>query len=436
MYNKWIKMGLDKGLTDLEIYVVKSKDLSLSIYQGKVEEYSKSDLHEVSIRGIYNGKYTSLNVENLSDENIDKMLDRLIENAKSLTVEEPAIIYEGSKSYPDIVDTTFDFDQIPFEDKVNLLLKLESEIGKNEYVDQVESTSYSETFVETNLVNSKGLNLSRIKSYAYAYSYGVFRKDDDIKTSFKIKVAKQFKDFDPYLLAEETIKDGTSKLGGQEIKSGTYPVVFSNERFATLLQAFSSIFSGAAAYRNMTALTDKVGEKIALESITLIDDPLSSDATFQYSFDDQGVACRTKHIVENGVFKGFIHDLKTAAIFNEEPTGNSFGGRLTMTNFFLKPGVVSFDELIAPINDGIYITELQGVHAGVQAISGSFNLQASGFKIINGKIDHPVNMIVVSGNFFDILKSIKTIGDDLKISELSGIGSPTVYVGNLAIGGK
>ncbi len=436
MYNKWIKMGLDKGLTDLEIYAVKSKDLSLSIYQGKVEEYSKSDLHEVSIRGIYNGKYTSLNVENLSDENIDKMLNRLIENAKSLTVEEPAIIYEGSKSYPDLVDTTFDFDQISFEDKVNLLLKLESEISKNEYVSQVESTSYSETFVETNLVNSKGLNLSRIKSYAYAYSYGVFRKDEDIKTSFKIKVAKQFKDFDPYLLSEETIKDGTSKLGGQEIKSGTYPVVFSNERFATLLQAFSSIFSGAAAYRNMTALTDKVGEKIALESITLIDDPLSSDATFQYSFDDQGVACRTKHIVENGVFKGFIHDLKTAAIFNEEPTGNSFGGRLTMTNFFLKPGVVSFDELIAPINDGIYITELQGVHAGVQVISGSFNLQASGFKIINGKIDHPVNMIVVSGNFFDILKSIKTIGDDLKISELSGIGSPTVYVGNLAIGGK
>ena len=436
MYNKWIKMGLDKGLTDLEIYAVKSKDLALSIYQGKVEEYSKSDLHEVSIRGIYNGKYTSLNVENLSDENIDKMLNRLIENAKSLTVEEPAIIYEGSKSYPDLVDTTFDFDQISFEDKVNLLLKLESEISKNEYVSQVESTSYSETFVETNLVNSKGLNLSRIKSYAYAYSYGVFRKDEDIKTSFKIKVAKQFKDFDPYLLSEETIKDGTSKLGGQEIKSGTYPVVFSNERFATLLQAFSSIFSGAAAYRNMTALTDKVGEKIALESITLIDDPLSSDATFQYSFDDQGVACRTKHIVENGVFKGFIHDLKTAAIFNEEPTGNSFGGRLTMTNFFLKPGVVSFDELIAPINDGIYITELQGVHAGVQVISGSFNLQASGFKIINGKIDHPVNMIVVSGNFFDILKSIKTIGDDLKISELSGIGSPTVYVGNLAIGGK
>lgn len=104
-------------------------------------------------------------------------------------------------------------------------------------------------------------------------------------------------------------------------------------------------------------------------------------------------------IIENGVFKGFINDLKSAAILNVEPTGNSFNERVSTTNFYLLPGELSFDELIAPIKDGLYITELQGLHAGVQPISGSFNLQASGFKIIDGKIDHPVKMIVVSGNF-------------------------------------
>ena len=106
-----------------------------------------------------------------------------------------------------------------------------------------------------------------------------------------------------------------------------------------------------------------------------------------------------------------------------------------MTNFS-KTGDKSFDELIAPINDGLYITDLQGLHSGVQAISGNFSLQASGFKIINGKIDHPVKMIVVSGNFFEILNSIKEIGNDLELSDLSGFGSPSVFVGNLAIGGK
>ncbi len=436
MYQKWIKQGLEKGITDLEIYAVLTKDLSLSIYKGKVEEYTKSELHEVSIRGIYDAKFTTVYAENLSDDNIDKLLDKLIENAKSITIEEPAIIYEGSKSYPEVIDSVYDFDSVPFEEKVEYLLKLESEIKKCEFVSQVESTNYGETYVETHLVNSKGLNLSRTKSYAYGYGFGVFQKNGDIKTAYKIKVVKDFKDFDPIEQAKETIEEGVNKLGGLEINSGTYPVVFSNEKFANLLSAFSSIFSGLAAHRKMSALVGKVGEKIALDSINLIDDPLSKEAIFQYAFDDQGVACRTKKIVENGVFNGFVHDLKTAAIFNEEPTGNSFGGRISFTNFYLKPGNQSFDELIAPIEDGLYITELAGLHAGVQPISGSFNLQAGGFKIINGKVDHPVKMIVVSGNFFEILNSIKGLGSDLKISELNGYGSPSVYVGKLAIGGK
>ncbi|MGI6781279.1 MAG: TldD/PmbA family protein [Acholeplasmataceae bacterium] len=436
MYQKWIKRGLEKGITDLEIYAVLTKDLSLSIYKGKVEEYTKSELHEVSIRGIYDAKFTTVYAENLSDDNIDKLLDKLIENAKSITIEEPAIIYEGSKSYPEVIDSVYDFDNVPFEEKVEYLLKLESEIKKCEFVSQVESTNYGETYVETHLVNSKGLNLSRTKSYAYGYGFGVFQKNGDIKTAYKIKVVKDFKDFDPIEQAKETIEEGVNKLGGLEINSGTYPVVFSNEKFANLLSAFSSIFSGLAAHRKMSALVEKVGEKIALDSINLIDDPLSKEAIFQYAFDDQGVACRTKKIVENGVFKGFVHDLKTAAIFNEEPTGNSFGGRISFTNFYLKPGNQSFDELIAPIEDGLYITELAGLHAGVQPISGSFNLQAGGFKIINGKVDHPVKMIVVSGNFFEILNSIEGLGSDLKISELNGYGSPSVYVGKLAIGGK
>lgn len=436
MYQRWIDKGLKKGLSELEIFATKEKSLSLSIYDGKVEEYSKSVQHEVSLRGIYDEKYTTINVENLSDDNIDLMLDRLIENAKSLTVKEPAIIYEGSKEYPKIEQNNFDFDQIAFDDKVNYLLKLESEISKSEYVTQVESTNYGETYVETHLVNSKGLNLSRVNSYAYGYGFGIFKKGEEIKTAHKIKVVKDFSEFDPVLQAQETIEDGVSKLGGQEINSGSYPVVFSNKKFSNILQAFSSVFSGTAAYRKMSALTDKVGETIGLPNITITDNPLYDEAIFKYSFDDQGVACRTKNIVENGVFKGFIHDLKTAAILNNEPTGNSFNGRVATTNFYLHPGNISFDELIAPIKDGLYITELQGLHSGVQAISGNFSLQASGFKIINGKIDHPVKMIVVSGNFFEILHSIKGLANDLELSELSGYGSPSVYVGNLAIGGK
>ena len=236
-------------------------------------------------------------------------------------------------------------------------------------------------------------------------------------------------------MIKTTLDKGTAKLGGKSVTSDTYPVVFSNEMFADILEVFSSIFSGEAAFRNLTSLKDKVGVKIADERINFIDDPLYKDAHFKIPFDDEGVACKKRYVVEKGVFKGFNHNLKTAKIFNEAPTGNSFGGGISTTNLYLEPSTTSFDDMIKDIKNGIYITDLVGLHAGVKTISGEFSLQASGFRIEAGKITTPVKMIVVSGNYFDMLNDVDQFANDLKFN-LSGVGSPSVSIKNLVIGGE
>jgi PmbA protein len=205
--------------------------------------------------------------------------------------------------------------------------------------------------------------------------------------------------------------------------------------FADILQVFSSIFSGEAAYRNLTALKDKVGEHVFGQNITLIDDPLHPDSHFKIPFDDEGVACQRREVIKDGVFQGFNHNLKTASIFKKEPTGNGFRGSISPTNLYLEPSKTSFDDMISVIEDGVYITDLVGLHAGVKTVSGDFSLQASGRKIVNGKLDHAVKMIVVSGNFFDMMNHVKGIASDLRF-DLSGIGSPAVYVESLMIGGE
>lgn len=435
MYKKWIELGLAKGITDLEVYAVRNKSLKLSVYQNKLDQHVKSDVEVVTIRGIYDNKLSTVRFENLSDQNVSDMLDQLIENAKSLTVVEPAIIYEGSKSYPEVKDELFDFDLVPVVEKIDLLKRLESEILKNPQCTQVQTTLYQEVDTKTTLVNSKGLNLSRHNKYAYAYAIGVFKQDEDVKTAYDIKLAKNFNEFDAMKMAKTTIEKGVAKLGGKSIPSMAYPTVFSNEMFADILEVFSTIFSGEAAYRNLTPLKDKVNQKIALETINLIDDPLHPDAHFKTGFDDEGVACAKRYVVENGVFKGFNHSLKTASIFNETPTGNGFRGGVSVTNFYLEPKDVDFKNLISEIKDGLYITDLVGLHAGVQTVSGEFSLQAGGFKIKDGKLDHPVKMIVISGNFFDVMNQVKGIGNDLKFG-LSGIGSPSVYIESIMVGGE
>jgi len=435
MYQEWIDLGLSKGITDLQVFSVRNKSLKLSVYQGKLDQHVVSDVESVTVRGIYDNKLSTVRFENFSHQNVSKMLDQLIENAKALTVVEPAIIFAGSKSYPEVKDELFDFGSVPVIEKIDMLKKLEQHILDNEFVTQVQSTMYQELDTKTTLVNSKGLHLQRHNTYAYAYAIGVFQKGEDIKTAYDIKLAKKFSEFNAKEMAETTIKQGVSKLGGISIKTGSYPVVFSNEMFADVLDVFTSIFSGEAAYRNLTPLKDKVGKQIAGTHINLIDDPLHPDAYFKNPFDDEGVACQKRYVVKNGVFTGFNHSLKTASIFKEEPTGNGFNGGISTTNFYIEPTLTSFDNLIIDIKDGVYITDLVGLHAGVKAVSGEFSLQASGFKIINGKIDHPVKMIVVSGNFFEALNHVTGIGSDFKFN-LSGIGSPSVYIESLMIGGE
>jgi len=435
MYTQWIELGKQKGLSELEIFSVRNKSLSLTVYQGKLDSHVKSDVEHVTLRGIYDGKMSLVRFENLSTTHVETLIDRLIENAKALTVSEPAIIFEGSPSYPEVKEERFDFGQIPVTKKIDLLIALEKDILDHPSVSQVQSTSYQEIDTKTTLINSKGLHLTKQNTYAYAYAIGVFQKDDDIKTAYDIKLVKNFDDFNAKEMAETTIKQGLQKLGGKTIPTKAYPIVFSNERFADILNVFEPIFSGEAAYRNLTALKDKVGQQIFGDNINITDDPLHDKSHFKIPFDDEGVACYRREVVKQGVFNGFNHNLKTASIFKTEPTGSGFNGGISPTNFYLEPTDLTFDEMIKDIKEGVYITDLVGLHAGVKTVSGEFSLQASGLMIKDGKLDHAVKMIVVSGNFFDMMNHVKGIANDLKF-ELFAVGSPSVYVESLMIGGE
>jgi len=429
------KLGEKKGLTDLEAYITKNNSVDLKVYEGKVEQNTISTVSKISLRGVYQEKMGEVQFEHISDSTIEHMIDKLIDNAKALTANEPAIIFEGSKSYRKINIEIFDFDSIETQQKVKDLLLLEKKIRENSHVENLQAAVYHENSSETSIINTKGLNLSRKNTMAYAYAIGVFKDGEEKITAYEVDIFKDYREFDPSKLASKILEKGLSKIGAKSIETKEYPVVFSNETFSDLLSVFLNLFSAEAALRNLTPFKEKVNKKIFQEDINLVDDPFSEKAYFQYSFDDEGVACNKKSIVKNGIFQGFINNLKTAAMAKTDPTGNGFGGGVSMSNLYLEPGDKNFDQLIEKIDQGVYITGLAGLHAGVKTISGEFSLQANGFKIEKGKLSRPVKMIVVSGNFFELLNSVSGIGNDLKFNT-SGVGSPSLHVKKLSISGQ
>ena len=179
--------------------------------------------------------------------------------------------------------------------------------------------------------------------------------------------------------------------------------------------------------------------------MTLVDDPFYKDAAFPCAFDGEGSPTYTKNIIEKGVLKTLLFDLKTAAALGRTTTGN--GARrgydspvaIMPTNLYLAPGTLTEDELLEKAGNGVYIDFLGGLHAGADPISGDFSLQSGGFVIENGKKTRPVKSFTVAGNFYDLLKNVAALSNKVDMPASGGsisIGSPAVLLEAMSIAGK
>lgn len=430
---------LAQNITEVEIYRVQIHGASVSTFDGAVDKNIVYNRDEMYIRGVYNGHIAALYVERDEEDEIDAIVRRLKENAGVIESDDPYFIYGGSGSYPTLPEEENDYDNYSQADKIEICRKMENYLReKCSFV----TTTRASVDVETETIsieNSSGLSVSRSGRDAGIACSAVIKKDGDVKQGYYFDHVRCLNAIDFEKLQKFAIDRPLSAIGAASIPSAQYPVVFENRMFASLLGCFLSMFSGNAVVKKLSLLGDKLGQKVFGENISLTDMPLLAESHSKVTFDDEGVAASDTVVVENGVLKTFLHNLKTAKMLNAEPTGNGFkeaSGAVGVrpTNLCLCRGERSFDEMIADIENGVFITQMMGQHAGVNAVSGAFNLQASGYRIENGKIGAPVTLIVVSGNILELMNDVKEIASDFEVSGSIGCGS--VRIGSLSVSGK
>lgn len=439
-YFKLVDVAKSKGITELEVACSRVHSTSIETFNGKVDKSETSDITCYSIRGVYNNQIATVYSEDGSDDLIETIVSKIIETCSLLTKNEPFFIYGGSKEYPLIEEKKNDFNDFSLLDKTKICLDLEAAIkNRSEFVKNT-SANYSEEYSEYSIRNTNGLNLYRKGAEAMVLGEAVCEKNNDVKTSYDYVITKQLKNVDiPNLVAN--IVDRTIKtFDADAIKSGSYKVVLENKVVCSILKAFATIFSAKSALKNLSFLANSLGEKVFGENINIIDDPLNDLAPNQFGFDDEGVACYTKPIIKNGVLTTFLHNLTTAEMMKVSSTGNGFKASpsqavgIAPANLYLEKGNFTKDELLAKASDGVLITEVTGLHAGLNTISGAFNLQAKGFVIENGVITKPVTLIIISGNIKDVLNSVTGIANDFVYRQ--GVGSASILVENINISGK
>ena len=191
------------------------------------------------------------------------------------------------------------------------------------------------------------------------------------------------------------------------------------------------MFYAESINKKTSPLVDKFQEKIFSDKITIVEDPTNEKYIGKSLFDNDGVKTYYKKIVENGKFITKLYDRKTALKEDVLSTGNASGVR----NAYLVPGEKSYKELIEQLKDGIIIENIEGLHAGLNTLTGDISLQATGFLVKNAKIVKALNMIILSTNIFELLNNVVEIGNDLEFfGEVSG--APSLLVSDITIVGK
>lgn len=441
LVDKAVKYGFDEA----EACFMNSSSMEINVLNGEVSSYENSTIQGVGFRGKKNGQMGGSFSTDMDDDAVDFMLRNAMEICEILDDEYEEFIYcDPDNSNLESIQLSGKYDKNTYDNFAALGLKLEKDIlGISPLIKAVDYLSVSCGTGPSISVNSKGLRTYKDSDYISLFAEVRAEKDGVVKTGGHYWFGKDLDDFDEDAFLKILGKKVLGKLGASSVISGEYKVIFDSEAFVSLLHTFMGSFSSYAMQKGLSLLKDKEGEVIASDVFTLREEPMYEKALEKFPFDSEGVLTKSKALIDKGVFVKALYNLKTAHKAGTESTGNGFKGAfsapvgISATNVVVSPGEKNFDELCSLVGNGLYITDLNGLHAGVNKISGDFSLFCEGYLILDGKISRPVEQITVSDNFFEVLKKIIATGSDI-ISVPEGKGEffcPSVVVSKMNISG-
>ena len=430
------------GVSEYELYYQVGGSTEVGVFMHEVNEFSSSLDGGVCFRCIVGGKMGYASTQAMSQAEAASIVERAMDNANTLESDDMVFLGEGGQEYEPLELQPYDLPST--EELIATALKAQETLYSQEGVIDGCQTQCFMQQSSVAIVNSKGLDLSYSNNAAGLVTVAVVTNGKEMENEYKFKLGK----LDTINLEELTKKAADSakqKLGGEVAPTGQYSVVFSPDAMCSLLQVYSSIFSSEAAQKGLSKLANAEGTVIASPIVTLVDDPFHKDNPEPINFDAEGSPTHRKNVIENGVLTTLLYNLKTAHKAGKKTTGNGDKAGYTAPvgirpfTMYLAGGEMSEQELLDQVGNGVYITDLSGLHAGADPISGDFSLQSAGFMLENGKKTTYVKSFTVAGNFYDVLKNIHAVANNMQLPMAMGMttfGAPNTWVDGLSIAGK
>ena len=438
-YDKFFALAKEAGLSEVELYVSENRSLNISLFHGEVDNYSDNNGYSIMARGLLNGKCGSATCDVWNAEKAKYLINEMVANAKVIENEDPIFIFKGSEKYKKVNTFNKDLEKVTNDQIMANLLEVEKACKElDPRIIEVAGTEYSQVSEKVTLINSNGLNLAQKNNYYYFVAQCVAKEGEQTKSGYDFFFDNDFSKFDAKKYAKKVVDLTVAQLGGEACESKKYKAILHPDVVTSLMKAYIGHANAEEVQKQSSLFIGKIGQKIASKKVTIEDRPLQKNP-FARWFDDEGVATYNKPIIKNGVLETYLYNLTTAAKAGVQTTGNGYGGGskkgISSTFLYLKPGKKNLEQLFEEVGDGVYITDVSGLHAGLNPQSGNFSLQSTGFMIENGKKGKPLDLITVSGNLLEVFQDIIEIGNDVTVSP-SGVSAESVLIKKLSVSGK
>ncbi len=437
-----VQNALNRGATDAECTIREGNEFSVNVRMREVESLQQAGSRSAGLRVLIGKRAGSAYTSDLTAEGIERMVASAVELA-AITSEDPHAGLPDAEELgahsADLQLYCADIERIETPVKIDLARAAEAAaLDADPRITNSEGGSFTSRSGRRIFANSRGFAGEYRSSYCSLAAAPVAREGDSMERDYWVSMARSFAGIEPATHVGRIAADRVlRRLGARKVETQRVPVVFEPRTARTLLSNIFEAVHGESIYRHASFLAGKLGERVATEALTVIDDGTIPGLFGSSPFDGEGVPSRRTPVIEHGVLKSHLLNTYTARKLGMKTTGNASRGvtgnaGIGHGNLFIERGERTPEDIIASIADGLYVTELIG--SGVNIVTGDYSRGAAGIWIRNGELAFPVSEITIAGNLNKMLMDMEAIGSDLEFR--GSTASPTLLIREMTVGGR
>lgn len=425
----------------VEVLLSRATSTTVRVHDGSVESLTSADSSGAGIRVIVDGRLGFAHCGSLDPA---VLADTLVEARDNAAFGEPD--EHNGLAAPDGVPVTprdgwsDAVVQYPVDDKVAMALELERRVlAADPRVVGVRSTTYGDAWGESVIRSTEGISGRDRGASCAVSSQPLARDGEQTQIGSGHDAGRDPATLDLDRVAAEAADRATRLLGATKPPSGRLTIVLEPRLAMTLLGIIAGMLSGEAVVKGRSPFGDRVGEQIAADVLTLVDDPTRPESLGSEEIDGEGLACRRNELIVGGVLAGFLRDTVTGRRMGSSSTASAVRGARSLPGvgaqlLVMEPGTRSLEQLIAGVDHGLLVNSFTGLHSGVNPVSGDFSVGADGLLIRDGQLAEPVRELTLASTLQRMLLDVSEVGSDFEWLT-SGHGACSLVVPDVAVSG-